>query len=50
MTKLVCQNNISSIFIVKFKMENLKTSDNIPPEGKKDGTAGWLILWARLRL
>ena len=35
MTKLVCQNNISSIFIVKFtirSLENLKISDNIPPD------------------
>ena len=35
MTKLVCQNNISSIFIVQFKissLENLKISVNIPPD------------------
>ena len=42
MTKLVCQNNISSIFIVKFtirSLENLKISDNIPP----DKLNSWLV-------
>ena len=45
MTKLVCQNNISSIFIVQFKtLKYLTISFR-----QTNWTAGWLILGGRLR-